>query len=107
MMCENDATYLAERLREQAPEADVELHAPSGQGTVWWIDATLRGHAVAIEWSTEDGFGISTSTEDDYGSSASEVYAGADEAVARAVQLLESGETARPRREMDLQALRR
>jgi hypothetical protein len=102
---EKDAIYLAERLREQAPEADVELHAPSGKGTVWWIDVTRCGHAVAIEWSPEDGFGISTPTEDDYGSAANEVYVGADEAVARAVQLLTSGEEARPRREMRLRTL--
>ncbi len=102
---ETDAAFLGEQLRERIPGAEVELHAPSGKGKVWWIDAMLRGHAVAVEWSREDGFGISTPTEDDYGSAANEVYADADDAVARVVQLLQSGEQARPRREMDLQAL--
>ena len=103
---EKDAAYLAEELRERVPGVDVKLHAPSGKGTVWWIDTTCRGHYVVIEWSEEDGFGLSTPTEDDYGSAASEVYADAEEAIARAVQLLTSGEKARPRREMHLQALR-
>ena len=103
---EKNAAYLAERLREFVLGADVKLHAPSGKGRVWWIDATLRGHSVAIEWSKEDGFGISTPTEDDYGSAANEVYAEADEAITRAVQLLKGRRRARARREMHLQALR-
>jgi DNA-binding transcriptional regulator YiaG len=73
---------------------------------VWWIDATLREHSVAIEWSKDDGFGLSTPTEDDYGSASSEVFADAEEALTRTVQLLKSGQRARPRREMHLQALR-
>ncbi len=103
---EKDAAYFAEHLREGLPGVDVTLHAPSGTGKVWWIDATLRGHSVTIEWSKEDGFGLSTPTEDDYGSAANEVYANADETVARAIHLLKSGGKARARREMHLQALR-
>jgi transcriptional regulator with XRE-family HTH domain len=103
---EKDATYVAEQLREQLPGVEVEVHAPSGKGKVWWIDATLRGHSVAIEWSRGDGFGLSTPTEDDYGSAANEVYAAADEALARAAQLLKGKGKARARREMHLQALR-
>ncbi len=103
---EQSAAYLAEQLQERIPGVDVKLHAPSGKGKVWWIDATLRGHSVTIEWSKEGGFGISTPTEDDYGSAANEVYADADEAIARTAQLLKSGKKARARREMHLQALR-
>jgi len=103
---EKNAAYLAEQLRRRVPGADVKLHAPSGKGKVWWIDATFRGRTAAIEWSREDGFGLSTPTKDDYGSAANEVYADADEAVARTVHLLKSGQKARARREMHLQALR-
>src|SRR5688572_23718942 len=39
---EKNAAYLAGQLREQVPGADVKLHAPSGRGKVWWIDAALR-----------------------------------------------------------------
>lgn len=103
---EKDAAYFAEQLRERVPGVEVKLHAPSDRGKVWWVDATLRGHSVTIEWSKGEGFGLSTPTEDDYGSAASEVYADADEAVSRVVQLLKSGGKARARREMHLQALR-
>jgi DNA-binding transcriptional regulator YiaG len=105
-MREKNATYLAGQLREQVPGVDVKLHAPSGRGKVWWIDATLRGHSVAIEWSKEDGFGISTPSDEDYGSAANEVYEDADQTIARAIQLLKHGQKARSRREMHLQALR-
>jgi DNA-binding XRE family transcriptional regulator len=101
-----DAAYLAEQIRKQVPQVDIELHPPSGKGKVWWIDAKLRGSCVVIEWSKEEGFGLSTPTEDDYGSAANEVYADADEALARTIQLLKHREKARPRREMHLQALR-
>lgn len=103
---EQEAADLAEELRKRVPGVDVKLHAPSGQGNVWWIDAALRDHSVVIEWAKEDGFGVSTPTEDDYGSAANEVYADANEAIARVVHLLESGERARARREMHLQTLR-
>jgi hypothetical protein len=103
---EQDAAYVAGQVRERVTGVGVKVRAPSGKGKVWWVDATLREHYVVIEWSKEEGFGISTPTDEDYGSAANEVYADADEAVARAVQLLKSGEKARPRREMHLQALR-
>lgn len=99
---ETSAAYLAEQLRERVPGLEVELHAPSGNGSVWWIDATLRGHSVTIEWSKEGDFGLSTPTEEDYGSAASEVYADVSEVVVRTVQLLESGTKARARRERQL-----
>lgn len=103
---EKNAAYLAEQLRTQIPDVHLKVHAPSGKGKAWWIDATFRGYSVAIEWSMEDGFGLSTPTEDDYGSGANEVYVDADEAVERTVQLLKTGQKARARREMHLKALR-
>ncbi|HWO20467.1 MAG TPA: helix-turn-helix domain-containing protein [Kofleriaceae bacterium] len=103
---EKNAAYLAEQLRARIPDVDLKVHAPSGKGKVWWIDATFRRYSVAIEWSKEDGFGLSTPTEDDYGSAANEVYVDADEAVDRTVQLLKTGYKARARREMHLKALR-
>jgi hypothetical protein len=101
---EKNAAYLAEQLRARIPGVDLEVHAPSGKGNVWWIDAMFRGYSVAIEWSKEDGFGLSTPAEDDYGSAANEVYGDADEAVDRTVQLLKTGQRARARREMQLKA---
>jgi hypothetical protein len=92
MTREKDAAYLAEQLRKQVRGVSVELHSPSGKGKVWWIDATLRGHSVTIEWSKEDGFGLSTPSEDDYGSAANEVYDEADEAILRTIYLLQSRE---------------
>lgn len=98
--------YVAAQLREHVREAVVDVHAPSGKGQVWWIDVSLRDHSVVIQFSKEDGFGLSTPTEDDYGSAANEVYADADEAVARTIQLLKHREKVRARREMHLSPLR-
>jgi hypothetical protein len=91
---EKNAAYLAEQLRARIPEVDLKVHAPSGKGKVWWIDATFRGYSIVIEWSKEDGFGLSTASEEDYGSAANEVYVDADEAMDRAVQLLTTGQKA-------------
>jgi len=95
---------LAEQLRGRVSGAEVKLHAPHGKGKVWWIDVMHCGHFVVIEWSKEEGFGLSTPSEDDYGSAANEVYADADEAASRMVQFLVGGEKARARHEMHPQA---
>ena len=99
---EKDAAYLAEHFRVRVPGVGLKVHAPSGKEKVWRIDATFRGFSIVIEWSKEDGFGLSTATDEDYGSAANEVYVDADEAVERAIQLLKTRQKARARRESHL-----
>jgi len=101
-----DARYLAAQLLERVPGIIVKVTAPSGRGSVWWIDASARGHHVVIEWSAEDGFGLSSTDGNDVNTAASEIVVDADEALERIVDVLETGKPIPPRREMYLQRLR-
>jgi DNA-binding transcriptional regulator YiaG len=101
-----DARYLAAQLLERVPGVEVKVTSPSGRGTVWWIDASARGHNVVIEWSPDDGFGLSSTDGNDYNTAASETFADADDAVARIIDVLKTSKKVPPRREMYLQRLR-
>ena len=101
-----DARHLAARLLERVPGIVVKVTAPSGRGTVWWIDASARGHHVVVEWSPEDGFGLSSSDGNDFNTAASETIADADDALARIVDVLTTGKPIPSRKEMFLQRLR-
>lgn len=101
-----DARYLAAQLLERVPGAEVKVTSPSGRGTVWWIDARVGQHDVVVEWSPDDGFGLSSTEGNDYNTTASEIFADADEALARIVEVLKAGKPIPPRREMYLQRLR-
>ncbi len=106
----NDARYLAAQLKEQVPGVDVKVTAPSGRGKVWWVDATSPspsgGHSVVVEWSPEDGFGLSSTEGNDYNTAASETFEHADDAIARIVDVLRASKKIDSRREMYLQRLR-
>lgn len=101
-----DARYLATQLLGRVAGVELKVTSPSGRGTVWWIDASARGHNVVVEWSPDDGFGLSSTDGNDYNTAASETFADADDAVARIVEVLASGKKVPPRREMYLQRLR-
>lgn len=101
-----DARYLAVQLLERVPGIAVKVTAPSGRGSVWWIDASVRGHNVVVEWSPEDGFGLSSTDGNNFNTAASEIIGDADDAVARIVDVLKAGKQIPPRREMYLQRLR-
>jgi DNA-binding transcriptional regulator YiaG len=103
----HDATWLAERVREAVPRAKVSVSQPGAHGSVWWVDVELRDRYVVIEWSEAKAFGISTPTDDEpYGLPSSELLADAEDALARVLHLLKTGEPARSRREMELKTLR-
>jgi hypothetical protein len=87
-----DARYLAAQLLERVPGAEVKVTSPSGRGTVWWVDARVGRHNVVIEWSPDDGFGLSSTEDSDYNTAASEVFADADDALARIIAVLKAGE---------------
>jgi len=101
-----DARYLAAQLLERVPGIAVKVTAPSGRGSVWWIDASVRCHSVVVEWSPEDGFGLSSTDGNDFNTAASEVIVDADEALEHIIDVLKTGKPIPPRREMFLQRLR-
>ncbi len=101
-----DARYLAGQLLEHLPGVEVKVTSPSGRGTVWWVDATLKGHNVIVEWSPDEGFGVASTDGNEFNTAASEVFANADDAIGRVVDVLTSRKKVSPRREMHLQRLR-
>jgi DNA-binding transcriptional regulator YiaG len=101
-----DARYLAAQLLERVPGVEVKVTSPSGRGSVWWIDAALKGHRVVVEWSADDGFGISATDRHEFDTAPSEVFADADDVVRRIVDVLTSRKKVATRREMHLQRLR-
>lgn len=105
-MVTKDARYLAAQLLERLPGVEVKVTSPSGRGTVWWVDATLRGHNVVVEWSAPDGFGVSATDGNEFNTAASEVFSDADAAVSRLVEVLKTSKKVPARREMHLQRLR-
>jgi DNA-binding transcriptional regulator YiaG len=102
----NDARHLAAQLVERLPGIEVNVTAPSGRGKVWWIDATSRGHRIVVEWSPEDGFGVSSTEGNDFNTAASETFAQADDAITRIIDVLNGSKKISSRKEMYLQRLR-
>jgi DNA-binding transcriptional regulator YiaG len=101
-----DARYLAAQLLERIPGVTVKVTAPSGRGSVWWIDVSVRGHDVVVEWTPDDGFGLSSTDGNHFNTAASETIMDADVAVERIVDVLKSSKRIPARREMYLQRLR-
>jgi DNA-binding transcriptional regulator YiaG len=102
----HDARYLANQLLERIPGVEVTVTAPSGRGTVWWVDARAKGHEVVVEWSPDDGFGLAATENNDFDTAPSETYVDADELAARITEVLASMKRVPTRREMYLQELR-
>jgi len=49
-----------EKIRRRFPQATIEIDAPSDPEGPWFLDASLRGHVVAVRWKRGYGFGITT-----------------------------------------------
>jgi hypothetical protein len=87
---------LRERLAARFPEAALAIDRAETPTGSWFLDATLEGHVVVVEWRPDRGFGISTPSRDDFGSKPDEVYEDVDAAFARAKALLLSQTPTRP-----------
>jgi|JRYL01.1.fsa_nt_gb DNA-binding XRE family transcriptional regulator len=82
---------LVQRLRERFPDGLFEVDAPVRADGVWFLDATVAGHTVAVQWQRGGrGFGITATTEVGYGDGAHEVVPDRDAAFERIVELLTS-----------------
>jgi DNA-binding transcriptional regulator YiaG len=84
----NDMEQLKTRLEARFPDALLAMDRPESETGTWWLDATVQGHLVVIQWRADRGYGISTPTRDDFGSKPHELYACAEAAYKRAVDLL-------------------
>lgn len=84
-------------LAKRFPEAQITLDAPEHERGIWFLDVSVDGQAVSIQWKQDAGFGITASTSSGYGEGADEVYEDPEAAYGRIVSLLLShSETSPP-----------
>jgi len=69
---------LATRLRKRFPEGSFVLDRPSRAGGVWFLDATVSGHTVNVQWKRGQGFGITATSEPGFGEGPHEVIGDRD-----------------------------
>lgn len=84
----NEVERLKESLAARFPTACLTIDRPKIESGGWFLDATLQGHLVVVEWRADRGFGISTPSEDDFGAKPDEVYETTESAYDRVVELL-------------------
>lgn len=84
----NELERLKECLAARFPTACLTIDRPDLVSAGWFLDATLQGHLVVVEWRADRGFGVSTPSEDDFGTKPDEVYPTTDTAYERVVELL-------------------
>lgn len=76
------------QLRARFPDAKIERGVPMNPQGIWFLDVTLDGHWVIIQWQGIHGFGVSCSEVHYYGDGCDEVYQDLEATYARVVCLL-------------------
>lgn len=102
----NALECLRERLGTRFPDATLSIDRAETDTGSWFLDATLQGYMLVVEWRPDRGFGISTPSPDDYGAKPDEVYEDGDAAYERVKALLLSQTPTRPPVRATLPSLR-
>lgn len=92
----NALERLRERLAARFPDAALTIDKAETETGGWFLDATLNGYVLVIEWRRGRGFGLSTPAEADFGQGPDEVYEDVDAAYERAKALLLSQTPTKP-----------
>lgn len=92
----NALEHLQERLAARFPDAALAIDRAETATGSWFLDATLKGYDLVIEWRPGRGFGLSTPADDDFGQGPDEVYEDVDTAYERAKALLLSQTPTKP-----------
>lgn len=95
-MATNEVERLRDLIQERFPEGAYKLLQPRTQTGNSWLDVSLNGYWLTIEWRPGRGFGLSTPTEGDAFLGPDEVYEDLDSAYERAKALLLSQTPTRP-----------
>jgi len=105
-MTTNDMERLWQLLKERFPEGSYSILKPRTDTGSWFLDVTLKGYDLVIEWRPTRGFGLSTPCDDDFGLGPDEVYEDVDAAYERAKALLLSQTPTKPPARTTLPELR-
>jgi hypothetical protein len=95
-MAMNDFERLLDRLQERFPDGAYKLLKSHTETGAWWMDISLNGYWLTIEWRPGRGFGLSTPQEGDAFLGPDEVYENVDAAYERAKALLLSQTATKP-----------
>jgi len=83
----NDVEIMERDLGARFPSATVRIDPPSDPTGTWFIDVRSSQHALTIQWSQDNGFGLSA-TPGAYGEGADEVYSTVTQVEDRVAELL-------------------
>lgn len=95
-MATNDLERLRNQIQERFPDGSYKLLEPRTQTGSSWLDVSLNGYWLTIEWRPGRGFGLSTPTDGDSFLGPDEVYEDVDAAFERARALLLSQTPTKP-----------
>ena len=86
----NAIERIRDALRDTVPGVAASLRRPRLTTGMWWLDTSLDGHDVTIQWSPSKGFGISATKPEEhgFGEGPEEVYMEEPALLARALILL-------------------
>lgn len=92
----NAVERLREQIRHDHPKALVELTPPLNPRGVWSLDIDLADRKLALEWSEETGFGLTSVSADNFGERPDEAFESISQVRRRINELLRSGERTVP-----------
>lgn len=95
-MATNDMERLWELLKQRFPDGSYSILKPRTETGGWFLDVTLKGYELTIEWRPGLGFGLSTPADGDLFQGPDEVYEDVDSAYDRAKALLLSQTPTKP-----------
>jgi hypothetical protein len=58
---------LEKKLHSRFPTARLSLDRPAVPSGTWFLDITLNGHFVIVQWKKDQGFGVSCTSDPGYG----------------------------------------
>ena len=92
----NSVEVLKNHVRRNHPGAELELTRPLRKDGIWSLDVDLENVHLAIQWSANTGFGISTAATDNFGEGPDETYESLEAIRDRVDQLLAGVEQTAP-----------
>lgn len=95
-MATNDMELLRDQIQEPFPAGSYKLLTSRTETGSWWLDVSLNGYWLTIEWRPGRRFGLSTPADGDAFLGPDEVYTDLDAAYERAKALLLSQTPTKP-----------
>ena len=79
----NATKHLTTIIRNEFPEARLDMDAPDDPVGRWFLDVVLDEYHLVVEWRENAGFGLSASGTDAFGEKPEEAYEDEQDAIRR------------------------